>query len=36
MDGLHRDFSGEDYSTFRLHLVLITGRAMLRRLNNGN
>lgn len=34
-DGSHPGLSDEDHSTFRLHLVLITGRALLRRLNNG-
>lgn len=35
-DGSHPGLSDEDHSTFRLHLGLITGRAMLRRLNNGH
>ncbi len=34
-DGSHPGLSDEDHSTFRLHLALITGRALLRRLNNG-
>jgi hypothetical protein len=34
-DGSHPGLSDEDHSTFRLHLVLITGRTLLRRLNNG-
>ena len=34
-DGSHPGLSDEDHSTFRLHLGLITGRTLLRRLNNG-
>lgn len=34
-DGSHPGLSDEDHSTFRLHLGLITGRVLLRRLNNG-
>jgi hypothetical protein len=34
-DGSHPGLSDEDHSTFRLHLALITGRTLLRRLNNG-
>ncbi|MEJ7138513.1 hypothetical protein [Amphibiibacter pelophylacis] len=34
-DGSHPGLSDEDHSTFRLHVGLITGRALLRRLNNG-
>lgn len=34
-DGSHPGLSDEDHSTFRLHLGLITGRALLRRLRNG-
>lgn len=33
-DGSHPGLSDEDHSTFRLHLALITGRALLRRLSN--
>ncbi|MNF60067.1 hypothetical protein D3C84_416720 [compost metagenome] len=33
-DGSHPGLSDEDHSTFRLHLGLITGRVLLRRLNN--
>jgi len=33
-DGSHPGLSDEDHSTFRLHLGLITGRALLRRLGN--
>lgn len=33
-DGSHPGLSDEDHSTFRLHLGLITGRTLLRRLNN--
>ena len=33
-DGSHPGLSDEDHSTFRLHLVLITGRTLLRRLNH--
>jgi hypothetical protein len=33
-DGSHPGLSDEDHSTFRLHLSLITGRVLLRRLNN--
>lgn len=33
-DGSHPGLSDEDHSTFRLHLALITGRALLRRLYN--
>jgi hypothetical protein len=33
-DGSHPGLSDEDHSTFRLHLSLITGRALLRRLCN--
>lgn len=33
-DGSHPGLSDEDHSTFRLHLGLITGRMLLRRLNN--
>lgn len=35
-DGSHPGLSDEDHSTFRLHLVLITGRTLLRRLKSGN
>lgn len=35
-DGSHPGLSDEDHSTFRLHLALITGRTLLRRLNNGH
>lgn len=35
-DGSHPGLSDEDHSTFRLHLGLITGRTLLRRLNNGH
>jgi hypothetical protein len=35
-DGSHPGLSNEDHSTFRLHLALITGRTLLRRLMNGN
>jgi hypothetical protein len=35
-DGSHPGLSDEDHSTFRLHLALITGRALLRRLSNGH
>lgn len=34
-DGSHPGLSDEDHSTFRLHLALITGRVLLRRLSNG-
>ena len=34
-DGSHPGLSDEDHSTFRLHLCLITGRTLLRRLNYG-
>jgi len=34
-DGSHPGLSDEDHSTFRLHLGLITGRTLLRRLNDG-
>lgn len=34
-DGSHPGLSDDDHSTFRLHLTLVTGRAFLRRLNNG-
>lgn len=33
-DGSHPGLSDEDHSTFRLHLALITGRTLLRRLYN--
>lgn len=33
-DGSHPGLSDEDHSTFRLHLGLITGRTLLRRLHN--
>ena len=33
-DGSHPGLSDEDHSTFRLHLALITGQALLRRLSN--
>lgn len=33
-DGSHPGLSDQDHSTFRLHLGLITGRTLLRRLNN--
>lgn len=33
-DGSHPGLSDEDHSTFRLHLALITGRTLLRRLHN--
>jgi hypothetical protein len=33
-DGSHPGLSNEDHSTFRLHLALITGRTLLRRLKN--
>lgn len=33
-DGSHPGLSDEDHSTFRLHLGLITGRTLLRRLKN--
>ncbi len=33
-DGAHPGLSDEDHSTFRLHLGLITGRTLLRRLSN--
>lgn len=33
-DSSHAGLSDEDHSTFRLHLALITGRALLRRLSN--
>jgi len=32
-DGSHPGLSDEDHSTFRLHVVLITGRTFMRRLN---
>ncbi|UVA79986.1 hypothetical protein [Pandoraea commovens] len=35
-DGSHPGLSDEDHCTFRLHLGLITGRTLLRRLNNGS
>jgi len=35
-DGSHPGLSDEDHSTFRLHLALITGRTLLRRLSNGH
>jgi hypothetical protein len=35
-DGSHPGLSDEDHSTFRLHLGLITGRTLLRRLKNGH
>ncbi|OGA82903.1 MAG: hypothetical protein A2Z90_00920 [Burkholderiales bacterium GWA2_64_37] len=35
-DGSHPGLSDEDHSTFRLHIALITGRTLLRRLMNGN
>lgn len=35
-DGSHPGLSDEDHSTFRLHVGLITGRTLLRRLNNGH
>jgi hypothetical protein len=35
-DGSHPGLSDEDNSTFRLHLGLITGRTLLRRLNNSH
>lgn len=31
-DGSHPGLSDEDYSTFRLHLVLVTSRTFLHRL----
>lgn len=33
-DGSHPGLSDEDHSTFRLHVVLVTGRTFMRRLNN--
>ena len=33
-DGSHPGISDEDHSTFRLHLALITGLALLHRLSN--
>ena len=33
-DGSHPGLSDDDHSTVRLHLALITGRALLRRLSN--
>ncbi|MEG3083560.1 hypothetical protein U1707_07900 [Sphingomonas sp. PB2P12] len=33
-DGSHPGLSDEDHSTFRLHIVLVTARTFLRRLNN--
>lgn len=33
-DGSHPGLSDEDHSTFRLHVALITGRTLLRRLHN--
>lgn len=33
-DGSHPGLSDEDHSTFRLHVVLITGRTFMRRLSN--
>ncbi len=33
-DGSHPGLSDEDHATFRLHVVLITGRTFMRRLNN--
>lgn len=34
-DGSHPGLSDEDHCTFRLHIALVTGRNLLRRLNNG-
>jgi hypothetical protein len=33
-DGSHPGLSDEDHSTFRLHIVIVTARALLRRLHN--
>lgn len=33
-DGSHPGLSDEDHSTFRLHVVLVTGRTFMRRLHN--